>query len=204
MNFSSGRLSPRAKGRPPKSGAYHWKICDSRTSPAARSISTPPWVMNVRAGLHAASLHERLFQGLKLLHVQVDAAEPSAPKSARTLTHSGCGSPSTPAPDYRRAESRAAHSTDGPCGHARPRESVGSGFAKRARIYQRCAAGVKLYFYSLTAHFGTWVETIGRQTHQWQVHAGLLYGQLAKHYHRRRPARLRGRPPPPPPPPDPN
>jgi hypothetical protein len=25
-----------------------------------------------RAGLHATSLHERLFQGLKLLHVQLD------------------------------------------------------------------------------------------------------------------------------------
>jgi len=45
--------------------------------------------------------------------------------------------------------------------------------------------GLKLYFYALTAHFGSWVETIGRQTHQWQVHAGLLYGQLTKHYRRR-------------------
>src|SRR5713226_10093006 len=31
--------------------------------------------------------------------------------------------------------------------------------------------GLKLYFYALTAHFGSWAVTVGRQTHQWQVHA---------------------------------
>jgi hypothetical protein len=46
--------------------------------------------------------------------------------------------------------------------------------------------GLKLYFCALTAHFGKWVETAGRQKRHWQVRAGLLYGQLIKHYRRRR------------------
>ena len=44
---------------------------------------------------------------------------------------------------------------------------------------------MKLYFYALTDHFGSWVESAGLQTHQWQVRAGLLYGQLIKYYRRR-------------------
>jgi hypothetical protein len=42
--------------------------------------------------------------------------------------------------------------------------------------------GLKLYFYALTAHFGSWAETVEKQTRHWQVRAGLLYGQFVKHY----------------------
>jgi hypothetical protein len=52
---------------------------------------------------------------------------------------------------------------------------------------------VKLYFYALTAHFGSWIENAGRQTRHWQVHAGLLYRQLVKHYRRRRLVRVERR-----------
>jgi len=50
--------------------------------------------------------------------------------------------------------------------------------------------GLKLYFYALTAHFGNWVESTSQQTHHWQVRPGLLYGQLVKHYRRRRLVRV--------------
>jgi hypothetical protein len=30
---------------------------------------------------------------------------------------------------------------------------------------------VRVYFYALTAHFGSWAEAVGKQTRQWQVHA---------------------------------
>jgi hypothetical protein len=40
--------------------------------------------------------------------------------------------------------------------------------------------GLNLYFYTLTAHFGQWVERVGRRTRQWQLAAGLLYGQVKK------------------------
>ncbi len=52
---------------------------------------------------------------------------------------------------------------------------------------------MKLYFYALTAHFGSWAEALGKQTHLWQVSAGLLYGQLVKHYRRRRLVRVEPR-----------
>jgi len=53
--------------------------------------------------------------------------------------------------------------------------------------------GLKLYFYALTAHFGSWAETMGKQTRHWQVRAELLYGQLTKHYRRRRLVRVERR-----------
>jgi len=53
--------------------------------------------------------------------------------------------------------------------------------------------GLKLYFYALTAHFGKWIETAGRQTRHWQVCTQLLYGQLVKHYRRRRLVRVERR-----------
>ncbi len=52
---------------------------------------------------------------------------------------------------------------------------------------------MKLYFYALTAHFGNWVETTGRQKSRWQVRADLLYGQLIKYYRRRRLVRVERR-----------
>jgi len=45
--------------------------------------------------------------------------------------------------------------------------------------------GLKLYFDALTAHFGGWAETVGKQTRPWQVRAELLYGQAVKQYRRR-------------------
>lgn len=45
-----------------------------------------------RAGLHATTLYERFFCNLKLLQVQRDAAEPSAPRPVRVLNTCGFGS----------------------------------------------------------------------------------------------------------------
>src|SRR5262249_21398755 len=46
--------------------------------------------------------------------------------------------------------------------------------------------GLNLYFYALTAHFGQWVQGVGQRAREWQVAAGLLYGQVKKRYRRRR------------------
>ena len=44
--------------------------------------------------------------------------------------------------------------------------------------------GLNLYFYALTAHFGDWLteRCQGRRVRQWQVAAGLIYGQVKKSY----------------------
>jgi hypothetical protein len=37
-------------------------------------------------------------------------------------------------------------------------------------------------FYALTAHFGQWVDGVGRRARHWLLAAGLLYGQVKKRY----------------------
>jgi IS1 family transposase len=53
--------------------------------------------------------------------------------------------------------------------------------------------GLNLYFYALTAHFGTWRQERcrGRNICRWQVAAGLIYGQVKKCYQRRKLVRVR-------------
>lgn len=52
--------------------------------------------------------------------------------------------------------------------------------------------GLNVYFYALTAHFDQWLEVVrrGRKVHQWQVAAGLIYGQVKKCYRRRKLVRV--------------
>ena len=52
--------------------------------------------------------------------------------------------------------------------------------------------GLNMYFYALTAHFGTWrrERSRGRQVRRWQVAAGLIYGQVKKCYRRRKLVRV--------------
>jgi IS1 family transposase len=52
--------------------------------------------------------------------------------------------------------------------------------------------GLNLYFYALTAHFGDWlpVRRQSRNVRQWQVVAGLIYGQVKKCYRRRKLVRV--------------
>jgi hypothetical protein len=64
----------------------------------------------------------------------------------------------------------------------------------RATLAEGCTPiittdGLRLYFYALTAHFGSWV-TAG-QRRRWQVDPRLLYGQLHKRYRHRRLVRIR-------------
>jgi hypothetical protein len=52
--------------------------------------------------------------------------------------------------------------------------------------------GLNVYFYALTAHFGQWLALgrRGRNVLQWQVEAGLIYGQVKKSYRRRKLVRV--------------
>ena len=52
--------------------------------------------------------------------------------------------------------------------------------------------GLNLYFYALTAHFGQCLAFCrrGRNVRQWQVAAGLIYGQVKKSYRRRKLVRV--------------
>jgi IS1 family transposase len=52
--------------------------------------------------------------------------------------------------------------------------------------------GLNVYFYALTAHFGTWraERRRGRNVRRWQVAANLIYGQVKKSYRRRKLVRV--------------
>ncbi len=139
-----------------------------------------------RAGHYATTLHERLFQNLKLGQVQLDEICTKTRPSLDALwvwlavdAQSKIIAVLTVGPRTQ------------PIAHA-----VVHPLAKM--LAPDClpiftSDGLKLYFYALTAHFGNWVENAGRRTHDWQVHAGLRYGQLTKHYRRRRLVRVERR-----------
>ncbi len=67
--------------------------------------------------------------------------------------------------------------------------------ALRQRLAPDClpvftSDGLKLSFDALTAHFGHWAADVGHRAQQWQVAAGLIYGQVKKCYRRRRLVRV--------------
>jgi len=139
-----------------------------------------------RAGLHATSLHAGLFQGLKLLHVQLDELRTKTRQGTDALWVWFAVDARTKIIPVLKVGPRTQ-----PMAHA-----VVHALAKV--LAPDClpvftSDGLKLYFYALTAHFGSWVESAGKQTHHWQVRAGLLYGQLVKHYCRRRLVRVERR-----------
>ncbi len=139
-----------------------------------------------RAGLHATSLHERLFQNLKLLHIQLDELCTKTRQGADALWVWFAVDARTKIIAVLKVGPRAQ-----PIAHAVVHALVKVLAPDCLPIFT--SDGLKLYFYALTAHFGTWVETVGRQTRHWQVRAELLYGQLTKHYRRRRLVRVERR-----------
>ena len=136
-----------------------------------------------RAGLHATSLHERLFQNLKILHIQLDELCTKTRQGADALWVWFAVDARTKIIAVLKVGPRTQ-----PMAHAVVHTLLKVLALDCVPVFT--SDGLKLYFYALTAHFGTWVETIGTQTHQWQVRAELLYGQVTKHYRRRRLVRV--------------
>ncbi len=131
------------------------------------------WV--TRAGLHATSLHERLFQNLKLRHVQLDELCTKTRHGTDALWVWFAVDARTKIIAVLKVGPRSQ-----PLAHAVAHALVKVLAPDWLPIFT--SDGLKLYFYALTAHFGGWVETLGRPTRQWHVRAELLYGQVVKHY----------------------
>jgi IS1 family transposase len=132
-----------------------------------------------RAGLHATCLHEQLFQNLKLLHIQLDELCTKTRQAADALWVWFAIDARTKIIPVLKAGPRTQS-----VAHAVAHALVKVLAPDCLPIFT--SDGLKLYFYALTAHFGSWVDSAGKQTHHWQVRAELLYGQLVKHYRRRR------------------
>jgi IS1 family transposase/transposase-like protein len=131
-----------------------------------------------RAGMHSEQLHAHKLRGLHLGHVQLDELR-------TTLRNKGQEVWLWLALDARTKLIAAAEL--GPRTQATSHALI-HGLVQI--LVPGCTPvftsdGLNLYFYSLTAHFGTWVETLGTKKQEWQVAATLLYGQLIKSYRRR-------------------
>ncbi len=148
-----------------------------------RQATLTRWLM--RAGKHAQVLHERSFCQLRLPHLQLDELRTRLRCSTRVLWIWLAIDPLTkilPVLSLGPRTQNAAHTFI---------------HSLRGVLAPGClplftSDGLNLYFYALTAHFGTWRQEKrrGRNTRRWQVATNLIYGQVKKSYRRRKLVRV--------------
>jgi len=148
-----------------------------------RQATITTWL--TRAGEHAQSLHERFFCHLHLPHLQLDELRTKLRSSTQLLWLWLAIDPCTKllpvlylGPRTQNAAHMLIHSL---------RELLAPGC-----LPLFTSDGLNFYFYALTAHFGHWLQVgrRGRNVRQWQVAAGLIYGQVKKSYQRRKLVRV--------------
>jgi transposase-like protein len=137
---------------------------------AARVYSIPETTLRSwlsRAGQHAKHLHERFMRALHITHVQLDELRLKL-HGANDLTWlwiaCDAGTKLIPALALGARTQAYAH-------------QLVQAVAKR--LAPEClpvfsSDGLALYFYSLTAHFGAWVQAAKERRRTWRVDAGLL------------------------------
>ncbi len=138
-----------------------------------------------RAGEHAQTLHERFFSHLRLPHLQLDELRTRLRCARQVLWLWLAIDPLTkilPVLQLGPRTQNAAHAVI---------------HSLRQLLAPGClplftSDGLNVYFYALTAHFGDWLAGShrGRKVRQWQVAAGLIYGQVKKSYRRRKLVRV--------------
>ena len=148
-----------------------------------RQATITTWL--TRAGEHAQTLHERFFCHLQLPHLQLDELRTRLRSAKQVLWLWLAIDPCTKilpvldlGPRTQNMAHRLIHSL---------RQILAPGC-----LPLFTSDGLNFYFYALTAHFGQWLEVgrRGRKVHQWQVAAGLIYGQVKKSYRRRKLVRV--------------
>jgi IS1 family transposase len=148
-----------------------------------RQATITTWL--TRAGEHAQTLHERSFCHLWLPHLQLDELRTRLRNHTQVQWLWLAIDPLTkiiPVLELGPRTQNMAHTVI----HSL-RRSLAPGC-----IPLFTSDGLNVYFYALTAHFGTWREERrrGRHVRWWQVEAGLIYGQVKKCYRRRKLVRV--------------
>jgi IS1 family transposase len=136
-----------------------------------------------RSGLHAQSLHRHLFHNLHLWHVQLDELKTRLRNKSHELwlwVAIDVQTKVIPALALGPRTQLLAHTL---IHHLRLTLAIGC-------LPVFTSDGLNLYFYALTAHFGSWCECLGKRALQWVVATGLLYGQVKKFYRQRRVVRI--------------
>jgi IS1 family transposase len=132
-----------------------------------------------RAGQHSGHLHDRLLCSLRLKHVQLDELHVKLRGAAEAAwLWIAYDAQTKLIPVFKL----------GPRTQALAHQLV---HELASRLASGClpvfsSDGLSWYFYALTAHFGQWVQEVGRRKRRWIVAADLLYAQLIKRYRRRR------------------
>jgi IS1 family transposase/transposase-like protein len=148
-----------------------------------RQATITTWL--TRAGEHAQILHERSFRHLWLPHLQLDELRTRLRSATQVLWLWLAIDPLTKILPVLYLGPRTQHMAHSLIHSLR--QSLAPGC-----IPLFTSDGLNLYFYALTAHFGQWLEVgrRGRKVRQWQVAAGLIYGQVKKCYRRRKLVRV--------------
>jgi IS1 family transposase len=149
-----------------------------------RQATITTWLS--RAGEHAQNLHERFFFHLHLPHIQLDELRTRLRSTTRVLWLWLAIDPRTkllPVLQLGPRTQNMAHAVI---------HSLQQILAPDC-LPLFTSDGLNLYFYALTSHFRQWLvgHRRGRTLRQWQVAAGLIYGQVKKCYRRRRLVRIR-------------
>jgi IS1 family transposase/transposase-like protein len=148
-----------------------------------RQATITTWL--TRAGRHAENLHERFFSHLQLPHLQLDELRTRLRNVKQVLWLWLVIDPRTkllPVLHLGPRTQNAAHSVIHSLRH----------ILAPGCLPLFTSDGLNVYFYALTAHFGTWRQERrrGRNVRQWQVAAGLIYGQVKKCYRQRKLVRV--------------
>jgi transposase-like protein/IS1 family transposase len=148
-----------------------------------RQATITTWLS--RAGEHAQTLHQHYFCNLQLPHLQLDELRTRLRSATQVLWLWLAIDPCTKILPVLQLGPRTQHMAHRLI------------HALRLTLAPGClplftSDGLNLYFYALTAHFGQWIEVCrrGRNVRQWQVAAGLIYGQVKKSYRRRKLVRV--------------
>jgi IS1 family transposase len=149
-----------------------------------RQATITRWL--TRAGKHAELFHERCFRHLYLPYLQLDELRTRLRCATQVLWIWLAIDPLTKilpvlslGPRTQNAAHTFIHSLQG--------------VLAPGCLPLFTSDGLNLYFYALTAHFGTWrhERRRGRNTRRWQVATKLIYGQVKKCYQRRKLVRVR-------------
>jgi len=148
-----------------------------------RQATITTWL--TRAGGHAELFHERCFRNLQPPHLQLDELPTRLRNAKQVLWLWLAIDPCTKilpvlhlGPRTQNAAHTVIHSL---------RRILAPGW-----LPLFTSDGLNLYFYALTAHFGTWRQERrrGRNERRWQVATNLIYGQVKKSYRRRKLVRV--------------
>ena len=149
-----------------------------------RQATITTWLS--RAGEHAQTLHERFFSHLQLPHLQLDELRTRLRNAKQVLWLWLAIDPCTKLVPVLHLGPRTQHAAHLFIHSLRQILAPGC-------LPLFTSDRLNLYFYALTAHFGDWLAGSRRRKNvrQWQVAAGLIYGQVKKCYRRRKLVRVR-------------